>query len=365
MPLPCPLPVAALESLAAAHGTPFQLYDEAGIRANCRRLLGAFGARFPGFQQFFAVKALPNPAVLRVLVEEGCGLDCSSVSELHVARALGVPGARCLYTGNYTSRKDLAFACDFGAIVNLDDVSLVQALVELRGARGAAGASAGGFPELISFRLNPGLGRTDSETPSNVLGGKEAKFGVPPDSIVEAYRQARAAGATRFGMHMMTGSCVMSPSYWDETVTILLDAVASVRRALPGVEFDFVNIGGGLGIPYRPGEAPVDVEALAAQLQACVARRWALVVAGEPAPQRAPPRLVMENGRFMTGPFGWLVARCEAEKRAWGQRYLGLDACMSNLMRPGMYGAYHHITVRAAAAPSRAFCAVKALMRAH
>ena len=339
MPLPCPLPVAALEALAAAHGTPFQLYDEAGIRANCRRLLRAFGARFAGFEQFFAVKALPNPAVLRVLVEEGCGLDCSSVSELHIARALGVPGARCLYTGNYTSAADLAFACDFGATVNLDDVSLVRTLAALRGARG--------FPALISFRLNPGLGRTDSETPSNVLGGKEAKFGVPPESIVEAYRQARAAGATRFGMHMMTGSCVMNPAYWDETVGILLDAVASVRRALPGVEFEFVNIGGGLGIPYRPDQAPVDVEALAAQLQACVARRWALVVAGEPAPQRAPPRLVMENGRFMTGPFGWLVARCEAEKRAWGQRYLGLDACMSNLMRPGMYGAYHHITVRA------------------
>jgi diaminopimelate decarboxylase len=150
MPLPPPLPPAQLEALAATHGTPYQLYDEAAIRRNCRALLAAFGKHFPGFSQYFAVKALPNPAILAVLASEGCGLDCSSVAELHMAAALGVPGDKVMYTSNYTSKKDLATAFDQGVIINLDDVSLVQSLVEVRGR----------VPDLLSFRLNPGLGRT-------------------------------------------------------------------------------------------------------------------------------------------------------------------------------------------------------------
>jgi diaminopimelate decarboxylase len=160
MPLPAPLSPSALEDLASRFGTPYQLYDEAAIRENCKRLLSTFGAKFPGFRQYFAVKALPNPAILRLLIEEGCGLDCSSISELHIAKALGVPGSNCMYTSNYTSKKDLAYAFDMGAIINLDDISLVDSLVEVRGRA----------PDLLSFRLNPGLGRTDSETKSNVLG---------------------------------------------------------------------------------------------------------------------------------------------------------------------------------------------------
>ncbi len=160
MPLPVPLPLSTLEDLAREHGTPYQLYDEGAIRANCRSLLKSFGSHFPGFRQFFAVKALPNPAILKALVEEGCGLDCSSISELTIAQQLGVPGSSCMYTSNYTSKKDLSFAYDMGAIINLDDITLVDALVSVRGR----------VPDLISFRLNPGLGRTDSETKSNVLG---------------------------------------------------------------------------------------------------------------------------------------------------------------------------------------------------
>ncbi len=160
MPLPVPVTPAQLEALAATHGTPYQLYDEAGIADNCAALHAAFRAHFPGFRQFFAVKALPNPAILRVLIKAGCGLDCSSVSELHIARALGVPGEMCMYTSNYTSKKDLGIAMDQGVVINLDDISLVDSMVEARGR----------CPDLISFRLNPGLGRTDSETKSNVLG---------------------------------------------------------------------------------------------------------------------------------------------------------------------------------------------------
>lgn len=330
MPLPVPLSAARLEQLASKYGTPFQLYDEEAIRMNCRSLIAAMSKRFPNFKQYFAVKALPNPAILRILVEEGCGLDCSSTSELHIAHTLGVSGPDVMYTSNYTSKKDLAMAFDLGVSMNLDDVSLVAHLVEVRGR----------CPELISFRLNPGLGRTDSETASNVLGGPDAKFGVAPYQIVDAYRAAKAAGAKRFGMHMMTGSCVLNTDYWRDTVSVLLDTVARVHTEL-GITFEFINIGGGLGIPYRPGQSVVDVDAVAAAVSETVTAKWA-----SSGMSGSPPRLFMENGRYMTGPYGWLVARCEVVKSTWA-RYYGLDACMSNLMRPGMYGAYHYITVPA------------------
>jgi len=333
MPLPCPLSPAALEALAAAHGTPFQLYDEGAMRANARAFFGAWRARFPTMRQFFAVKALPNPAVLRALVDEGCGLDCSSAAELALAASLGVTGEDVMFTSNYTSPADLALAASLGVVVNLDDASLVPAL---------AAAAGGRAPPLVSFRLNPGLGRTDSETASNVLGGPTAKFGVPPADLPAAYAAAAAAGATRFGLHMMTGSCVTEPGYWQETVAVLLDAVAAVHAAT-GVTFEFLNIGGGLGIPYRPGAPPVDVGAVADVVAATLGARWAATRVPGP-----PPALFMEHGRFFTGPYGWLVARCHAVKRTpeWGV-YYGLDACMAHLMRPGMYGAYHHITVPA------------------
>lgn len=316
------------------HGTPYQLYDERQIRENCRSLITAFRTQFgPTFRQYFAVKALPNPAILKILVEEGCGLDCSSTSELHIAAALGVTGGDVMYTSNYTSKSDLAMARELGVVINLDDASLVESL---------AGVKSGGMPPLISFRLNPGLGRTDSETASNVLGGPEAKFGVPMEQVVGAYQAAKAAGATRFGMHMMTGSCVMNEEYWQETVCVLLDAVARVQRECGIPAFEFINIGGGLGIPYRANAPVVDVAALAQRLKNTMVQRWGVATGGSGQPM---PALYMENGRYMTGPFGWLVSRCHAVKKAWGGVYYGLDSCMANLMRPGMYGSYHHITV--------------------
>jgi diaminopimelate decarboxylase len=252
------------------------------------------------------VKALPNPAILKILVEEGCGLDCSSTSELHIAAALGVTGGDVMYTSNYTSQSDLAMARELGVVINLDDASLVGSL---------AGVKSGGMPPLISFRLNPGLGRTDSETASNVLGGPEAKFGVPMEQVVGAYRAAKEAGATRFGMHMMTGSCVMNEEYWQETVCVLLDAVARVQRECGIPAFEFINIGGGLGIPYRANAPVVDVAALAQRLKSTMVQRWGVATAGSGQPM---PALYMENGRYMTGPFGWLVSRCHAVKKAWG-----------------------------------------------
>ncbi|KAF0747234.1 hypothetical protein AaE_007813 [Aphanomyces astaci] len=300
-----------LEHLADTYGTPLQIYDEQMIRDNARHLLTTFRAQFPSFTQFYAVKALPNPAVLKVLYQEGCGFDCSSTAELHVCKTLGVPGDKIIYTSNFTSKKDLALAYDLGVIINLDGIqvplmyiSLVDSLVEVRGR----------VPDLMCFRLNPGLGRTDSETKSNVLGGPDAKFGVPPFQIVDAYRKAQAAGATRFGIHMMTGSCVMNNEYWKETITGLYETAMQIKKEL-GITFEFMNIGGGLGIPYLPDQTTL-------------------------------PTLCMENGRYMTGPYGWLVSRCQAIKQSYA-KYYGLDASMAHLMRPGMYGAYHHITIPA------------------
>lgn len=330
MPLPLRADTEAkLEQLAETYGTPLQLYDEQLIRENARRLLAAFRRHFPDFQQFYAVKALPNPAILKILQDEGCGMDCSSSAELHIVEQIGVPGEQVIFTSNFTAKGDLARAFDQKVIVNLDDASLVDSLVAVRGK----------CPELISFRLNPGIGRTDSETKSNVLGGPDAKFGVPPFQIVDAYRRAKAAGATRFGIHMMTGSCVMNQEYWRETVSVLFDTIVTLRKELD-IEFEFMNIGGGLGIPYYPDQQPVDIEAISLML------RQVFDEAMKTHGLSAIPRLCMENGRYMTGPFGWLVTRCEAIKETYG-RYYGVDACMAHLMRPGMYGAYHHITIPA------------------
>ena len=325
MPEALPLTTPELVALADKYGTPLQLYDGNAMQKNAQSLISTFQKSFPGFREFFAVKALPNPAVLKLLLREGCGLDCSSTSELYIAKKLGVPGDMVMYTSNFTSKKDLAIAFDQGVVINLDDISLIDALVEARGK----------CSEVISFRLNPGLGRTDSETASNILGGPDAKFGVSPEQIVDAYRKAKAAGAKRFGIHMMTGSCVLSDEYWEETVEKLLSTCREISSQL-NIKFDFFNIGGGLGIPYRPGEKRVDVDILSRKIRTIYDRHFDDVHSG--------PRLYMENGRYMTGPYGYLVSRCQAIKKTFAV-YYGLDACMANLMRPGMYGSYHHISV--------------------
>lgn len=255
------------------------------------------------------------------------------------------------------SQEDLAWAVNQGVILNLDGEC--ERLLGLRRSRGCqlhrlyravfltdaslvdTVAENGKFPDLICFRLNPGLGRTDSSTVSNVLGGPEAKFGVPPDQIVDAYRRAKAAGATRFGIHMMTGSCVLNEEYWSETVAALVDTMAKVQAEVGIDAFEFLNIGGGMGVAYKPDETPVDVPALVARLRRTLDA--ALARAGIPQPKR----LFMENGRFVTGPHGWLVTRVQATKQAFGAKYLGVDANMAHLMRPGMYSSYHHISVPA------------------
>lgn len=331
MPKPLPLGIDALKKLVEEYGTPLQIYSEEGIRTQTRGLINAFEkAGFKNFKEYFAVKALPNPAILLLLTRfENCGLDCSSTGELWISDQVGCTDI--MYTSNYTSKEDLKKAVRQKVIINLDDETLVDSLAEACREDGLQ------FPELICFRLNPGVGNTQSETSSNLLGGPTAKFGVAPDQIETAYRKAQQYGAKRFGIHMMTGSCVTEEEYWALSVEKLLSTLQQLAKKL-GIEFEFVNIGGGIGIPYHEGQPDVDV----ARVAGIIAEKFEKVFG--PHKQKWP-QLLMENGRYITGPFGWLVTKCHAVKNAFGTSFYGVDATMANLMRPGMYGSHHHISI--------------------
>ena len=309
-----------LDAIAAHYGTPFHIYDEAGIRATGRQLKAAF-ADIPGFREYYAVKALPNPAILGLMRDLGFGFDCSSETELMLARSLGARGEEIMFTSNNTSPADFAAAAaEGGCLLNLDDLSLVDKVPQM--------------PELICFRYNPGTRRTGND----IIGKpEEAKYGVSHEQIVEAYRRAMARGAKRFGLHTMLASNELHYSYMVQTASMLLDLVATIGGEL-GIRFEFINIGGGLGIPYLPDIDPLNIEAMGEEITA-------LFVDFQDRCGYSPA-LFMESGRYMTGPHGALVTRAINRKEIY-RTYVGVDACMSALMRPGMYGAYHHIEVPA------------------
>ena len=309
-----------LDAIAAHYGTPFHIYDEAGIRATGRQLKAAF-ADIPGFREYYAVKALPNPAILGLMRDLGFGFDCSSETELMLARSLGARGEEIMFTSNNTSPADFAAAAaEGGCLLNLDDITLVDKVPAM--------------PELICFRYNPGTRRTGND----IIGKpEEAKYGVSHEQIVEAYRRAMARGAKRFGLHTMLASNELHYSYMVQTASMLLDLVATIGGEL-GIRFEFINIGGGLGIPYLPDIDPLNIEAMGEEITA-------LFVDFQDRCGYSPA-LFMESGRYMTGPHGALVTRAINRKEIY-RTYVGVDACMSALMRPGMYGAYHHIEVPA------------------
>ena len=307
-----------LPAIAEHFGTPFHIYDETGIRATVARLYAAF-AKVAGFKEYYAVKALPNPRILALLRELGCGFDCSSIAELVLARQAGARGEEIMFTSNNTSPEEFAVAAqDGGCILNLDDLSLVAKVPQM--------------PELVCFRYNPGAERSGNSIIGNPL---EAKYGVPHAQLLDAFRAAQARGARRFGLHTMLASNERDHRYMVQTVEMLLQVAAWVQ-AERGIRLEFINMGGGLGIPYRPEEEAFDVEALGQQAQA-------LLEDFRPRHGHAPA-LHMESGRYITGPHGVLVTRAINRKESY-RTYIGVDACMSALMRPGMYGAYHHIDV--------------------
>jgi len=301
--------------------TPFHIYDEAAIRANARRLKSAF-KDVHGFKEFFAVKALPNPFIMKLLKEEGFGTDCSSLPELLLSEKVGITGEEVMFTSNDTPAEEFVKAREMGAIINLDDISHIPFLEKTAG-----------LPELISFRYNPGPLKKGNA----IIGHpEEAKYGFTREQLFEGYRMVREKGVKRFGLHTMVASNELDFRYFIDTVVLLFDLVVEINRAL-GIRFEFINIGGGIGIPYRPEQEAVSYEKLAEGIQEAYRER--IVANG-----LDPIRLFMECGRVITGPYGYLVSRVRHLKHTY-KDYVGLDACMANLMRPAMYGAYHHITV--------------------
>ncbi len=304
---------------AANHfGTPFHIYDEAGIRQTCRELTEAF-AGIERFREYYAVKALPNPAILAIMQDVGFGFDCSSIPELLLARQAGGRGEDLMFTSNNTSREEFVVAAaDGGCMLNLDDITLLDKVPEL--------------PETICFRYNPGAERDGNGIIGNPL---ESKYGVSKEQIVEAYRRAKQRGARRFGLHTMLASNERDYRYMVSTAAMLLDLAETLHREL-GINVDFINIGGGLGIPYRPEEQPLDLPAMGREITA--------LFRDFRAQNGTMPALYLESGRYMTGPHGVLVTTAINRKDIY-RTYIGVDACMSALMRPAIYGAYHHIEV--------------------
>jgi diaminopimelate decarboxylase len=309
-----------LPEIIGYFGAPFHIYDEQGIRATSAKLKDDF-REIHGFQEFFAVKALPNPAILEIMRSMGFGLDCSSPSELVLARRTGFPSGDIMLTSNNTSSELFELArADGGCILNLDDISFIDRVPE--------------FPELICFRYNPGERRTGTEIIGNPV---EAKYGVRHDQVVEAYRKAIARGARRFGLHTMIISNERGYHYMAETVHMLIGVMEMVTEALD-IKFDFFNIGGGVGIPYHPEDNVFDMPALAREAEVSLTefnRKYGYV-----------PRLFLESGRYMTGPHGVLVANV-INRMSKYREYIGINAStLSANARPAFYqSAYHHITI--------------------
>ena len=302
--------------------TPFHLYDEAAIRDNAQRLTQAFSA-LPGFREYFAVKATPNPFLLRILADEGFGADCSSLAELRLCEMVGLTGEHIMFTSNETPDEEFREARRLGAIINLDDITLIDALIE----------ATGSLPDTLCFRYNPGAAKAGNP----IIGRpEEAKYGLTYDQLFEAYARARDLGVTTFGLHTMVVSNELDEEYHVETARMLFELVVELKDRL-GIRLAFINTGGGIGIPYRPEETPLDYPTLARGVRA--AYDQVIVPAG-----LDPLSCYMECGRAITGPYGWLVTRAIRRKETY-RSYIGVDASMADLMRPGMYGAYHHLTV--------------------
>jgi len=308
-----------LPEIIEEFGTPFHIYDEKGIKETSSNLIGHMPFRF---QEFFAVKALPDPAILRIMNDMGFGFDCSSEVELILARAAGASQEKIMFTSNNTMQHEFETALlkGGGCILNLDDVNFLWKPYMQNM-----------FPELICFRINPG----DKQTGSIIIGNpQEAKYGIMWEQIVPAYRMAREMGATRFGLHTMVASNDLDFEHMLVTIDLLLEAAALLESEL-GIEVEFINAGGGIGIPYKPDGDPFDLESFG---EGCRVRLDQFVKT-----HGFKPQLFMENGRCITGPHGVLVTRAINRKDTY-QKHVGVEVAMPALMRPAMYDAYHHIT---------------------
>lgn len=312
-----------IQEIAKEYPTPFHLYDEKGIRENARAVVEAFSWN-PGFREYFAVKAEPNPFLLQILKEYGCGTDCSSLTELMLSKELGFSGEEIMFSSNDTPPEEFLYAHEIGATINLDDFTHIAYLENLIGT----------FPKTMSLRYNPGGVYTLSNGIMDNPG--DAKYGFTKEQIIEGYRLLKEKGVERFGLHAFLVSNTVTNEYYPTLARTLFDLVLEIREKT-GVSINFINLSGGVGIAYRPEETPNDIRVIGEGVRK--AYEEILVPAG-----LGQVDIYTEMGRFMMGPYGCLVTQAIHEKHTY-KEYIGVDACAANLMRPAIYGAYHHITV--------------------
>jgi diaminopimelate decarboxylase len=312
-----------LKEITKEFPTPFHLYDEKGIRANAKALKEAFSWN-PGFKEYFAVKATPNPYLIDILREYGCGCDCSSMTELMLSKAMGVKGEDIMFSSNATPASEYQYAREIGAIINLDDITHIDFLEKVTG----------DIPETISCRYNPGgIFKISNDIMDNP---GDAKYGMTTEQLFEAFKILKAKGAKEFGIHAFLASNTVTNEYYPMLAKVLFEVAVKLQKET-GVHIKFINLSGGIGIPYRPDQEPNDIRKIGEGVQQVY--NEVLVPAG-----MGDVAIYTELGRFMMGPYGALVTTAIHEKHTH-KEYIGCDACAVNLMRPAMYGAYHHITV--------------------
>ena len=312
------------QEIAVQIPTPFHVYDEAGIRQRARDLNAAFSWN-PGFREYFAVKATPNPFILKILQEEGCGCDCSSYTELLMAEAVGATGDQIMFSSNVTPEEDMRKAWELGAYINLDDATHVDFLEQVTG---------GSLPETICLRYNPGgsfsLGNTIMDMP------RDAKYGMTEDQMAGAINRLQKLGVKHFGIHAFLASNTTTNEYYPELASQLFRLAVRLRNAT-GCHISFVNLSGGVGVDYRPEQPCCNIAAIGEGVR----RKYEQILVPEGMDDIS---IFTELGRFMLAPFGHLISTVLHQKHIY-REYVGLDACAANLMRPAMYGSYHHITV--------------------
>ena len=312
-----------LEEIIREVPTPFHIYDEAGIRRNCEAIQKAF-AWNPGYKEYFAVKACPNPFLIDIMREYGCGCDCSSLTELMLSQAIGAVGDDIMFSSNDTPAEEFQYARKVNAIINLDDITHIDFLEKVTGS----------LPKKISCRYNPGGYFKMSNGIMDNPG--DAKYGMTTEQLFEAYRILKEKGCEEFGMHAFLASNTVTNEYYPMLAKVLFETAVKIKEET-GVKLSFINLSGGVGIPYKPDQEPNDIIAIGEGVRQVYEE--VLVPAG-----MGYVAIYTEMGRFMTGPYGGLVTTAVHEKHTH-KEYIGCDACAANLMRPAMYGAYHHITV--------------------
>ena len=311
-----------IEKIIEKHPTPFHIYDEKAMLDYADYFINSFSWN-TGFKQYYAIKACPNPYIMKLLKDKGMGIDCSSLAELVLAEKVGLRGEDIMFTSNNTPREEFQKAMELGAIINLDDIKHIDYLE----------TSVEQLPELISFRYNPGALKG-----GNIIIGnpEDSKYGFTRDQLIEGYERLKAKGVKRFGLHTMVASNELDNDYFVETAEIIFDVIKEVKEKV-GVEIEFANLGGGIGIPYKSEHKPVDMVKVSQGIRNIYDQYF-----GEGGLK--PIKIFFESGRAISGPFGYLVTTVRHIKETY-KKYIGIDATMANLMRPALYGAYHHITI--------------------